>query len=97
MRFLFFFVLKCKQVFITCRETPHLDDKHVVFGKVIGGMEVVREIEVVPTTADKPNEDVTIVDCGELTEDKGEALGEEGTAQASGQNMEADKSVEMEA
>lgn len=82
------------QVFITCRETPHLDDKHVVFGKVISGMEVVREIEGVPTTNDKPNEDVTIVDCGELTEDKGETLGE--MAQASDQNMEADdKPVEL--
>lgn len=38
----------------------------MVFGKVISGLEVVREIEVVPTTADKPNEDVVIVDCGEL-------------------------------
>lgn len=80
-------------MFITCRETPHLDDKHVVFGKVISGMEVVREIETVPTTDDKPNDDVTIVDCGELTEDKGEALGE--MTQASGQNIEAEKPVEM--
>lgn len=31
-------------------------------------MEVVKEIENVPTTADKPNEDVVIVDCGELQE-----------------------------
>lgn len=32
-------------------------------------MEVVKEIEVVPTTADKPNDDVIIVDCGELVEE----------------------------
>lgn len=32
-------------------------------------MEVVREIENMPTTADKPNEDVVIVDCGQLQED----------------------------
>ena len=54
------------QIFITCRDTPHLDGKHVVFGKVVSGMEVVKEIESVPTTADKPNDDVTVVDCGEL-------------------------------
>lgn len=41
----------------------------MVFGKVISGMEVVKEIEVVPTTADKPNDDVIIVDCGELVEE----------------------------
>lgn len=38
-------------------------------------MEVVKEIENVPTTADKPNSDVVIVDCGEL-----EGEGEEGDA-----------------
>lgn len=56
------------QIFITCRETPHLDGKHVVFGKVVEGMEIVREIEGVSTTADKPDEDLIIVDCGELGE-----------------------------
>lgn len=35
------------------------------------GMDVVKEIEDVPTTADKPNSDVVIVDCGELVEEEG--------------------------
>ncbi|CAB1102792.1 unnamed protein product [Ectocarpus sp. CCAP 1310/34] len=61
------------QVFITCRDTPHLDGKHVVFGKVLSGMEVVKEIENVATTADKPNDDVVIVDCGELVEEEAPA------------------------
>lgn len=32
-------------------------------------MEVVKEIEEVPSTADKPNEDVVIVECGEISAD----------------------------
>jgi len=55
------------QFFITSRETPHLDGKHVVFGKVIEGMEIVREIEDIEKgTSDKPVIDVVIADCGEL-------------------------------
>ncbi|KAL4895540.1 peptidyl-prolyl cis-trans isomerase D [Aspergillus ambiguus] len=55
------------QFFITTVPTPHLDGKHVVFGEVINGKSIVRKIENMPTQADKPTTDVTIVDCGELT------------------------------
>jgi len=54
------------QFFITTAVTSHLDGKHVVFGRVVEGMDVVRRIEKTKTTNDKPDVAVTIADCGEL-------------------------------
>jgi len=54
------------QFFITTAKTAHLDDKHVVFGKVLKGSDVVRTMERVPTSEDRPVKDVVIADCGEL-------------------------------
>ncbi|KAI9163028.1 cyclophilin type peptidyl-prolyl cis-trans isomerase/CLD [Paramyrothecium foliicola] len=58
------------QFFVTTVPTPHLDGKHVVFGEVISGKAVVRQIENVATqSGDKPVKDAVIEDCGELTGD----------------------------
>jgi len=58
------------QFFITSKDTPHLDGKHVVFGEVVEGMEIVRTIEDVEKgPSDKPVEDVVIDDCGAMPED----------------------------
>ncbi|KAI8924998.1 cyclophilin-like domain-containing protein [Entophlyctis helioformis] len=54
------------QFFLTTAETPWLDGKHVVFGEVLSGMDVVRMIEAQGTKQGKPKQRVTIVDCGEL-------------------------------
>jgi peptidyl-prolyl isomerase D len=54
------------QFFVTTVPTPHLDGKHVVFGEVINGKNIIRNIENMKTSNDKPVEDVTVVDCGEL-------------------------------
>ncbi|XP_059069364.1 peptidyl-prolyl cis-trans isomerase CYP40-like [Cryptomeria japonica] len=51
------------------RETSHLDGKHVVFGKVIKGKGVIREIEHISTgDNDCPTIDIIIANCGEIPE-----------------------------
>ncbi|KDO19579.1 hypothetical protein SPRG_15160 [Saprolegnia parasitica CBS 223.65] len=56
------------QFFITLAPTPHLNGKHVVFGEVIDGMDVVRKMVAVDRGRnDKPVMDVTIADCGEIS------------------------------
>jgi peptidyl-prolyl isomerase H (cyclophilin H) len=59
------------QFFILTAATPHLNGKHVVFGEVIDGMSVVREVERTRTGAgDKPLNEVVIKDCGQLAGSK---------------------------
>lgn len=53
------------QFFITTKKTSWLDGRHVVFGKIVSGMDVVRKIEANKTDGrDKPVKDVQIVECG---------------------------------
>ncbi|RDD46157.1 Peptidyl-prolyl cis-trans isomerase E [Trichoplax sp. H2] len=54
------------QFFICTAKTDWLDDKHVVFGKVIEGMNIVRQMENVGSTSGKTSQRVVIADCGEL-------------------------------
>lgn len=55
------------QFFVTTVPTPHLDSKHVVFGEVINGKNIVRKIENLPTQSDKPQGgDVVVANCGQL-------------------------------
>ena len=54
------------QFFITTVKTSWLDGRHVVFGKVIEGMDIVKKIEKVGSTSGKPRTKVVIEDSGEL-------------------------------
>lgn len=54
------------QFFITFDATPHLDGKHVVFGKVTSGAEVVEAMQSVGSQSGATKKKVEITDCGQL-------------------------------
>ena len=59
------------QFFITLRETSWFNGKHIVFGRVIKGMEVIEEMENIETDGnDIPQTKIVIENCGELKDSK---------------------------
>lgn len=54
------------QFFITTVRTEWLDGKHVVFGRVMSGMKIVKMIEAVGSQSGAPSQEVEIIACGEL-------------------------------
>ena len=53
------------QFFITLQETPHLDGKHVVFGILLEGFDILKKIENLEINEeDKPSQEVKIINCG---------------------------------
>lgn len=54
------------QFFITTVETPWLDNRHVVFGKVTEGYDVVESIEALGSQSGRPKKKVVIAASGEL-------------------------------
>merc|ERR1719253_198249 len=68
------------QFFITSKACPHLDGKHVVFGRVVEGMEVVRLMENVGSESGSTSSPVIIDDCGELRGAAKAVAGEDGSS-----------------
>lgn len=67
-RYLLSSIRNGSQFFITTKRTPHLDGRHVVFGVVLQGHDVVRLIEMHGTSSGKPKKDIVIKKAGVLPE-----------------------------
>ena len=62
----FFHAANGSQFFICTVDTPWLDGRHVVFGKVTDGLGVIDKIESVGSQSGKTAQTVVIKDCGQL-------------------------------
>jgi len=54
------------QFFLCTAKTSWLDGKHVVFGSVVEGMEVVKKVESFGSQSGKTSAKVLVADCGQL-------------------------------
>lgn len=54
------------QFFLTTARTEWLDGKHVVFGNVVSGLDIVKKMEKCGSKSGKPSERIFISNCGEL-------------------------------
>jgi len=55
------------QFFITTVKTSWLDTKHVVFGAIVDGMDVVKKIESYGTQSGKTTKKIQVANCGQLS------------------------------
>lgn len=55
------------QFFLTTVKTPWLDGRHVVFGRVLEGQDLVKKVEAIGDQSGTPSKKVTVVDSGEIS------------------------------
>lgn len=67
MMILFFNIILLFKRCCVCFGFKRLDGHHVVFGKVLSGMEVVRKIEAQGQSSGEPKGKVIILDSGEIS------------------------------
>jgi len=84
------------QFFICTGDAKWLDGKHVVFGAVCEGMDVVRKMEACGTKGGKPRETIRVIDCGEIPreligEDELTEVGKEVLARAAAERKVANR------
>merc|ERR1712096_185757 len=54
------------QFFLCTAKTQWLDGKHVVFGQVVEGLDVVKKVESFGSQSGKTSKKIVVVDCGQL-------------------------------
>jgi hypothetical protein len=57
------------QFFICTAPAPWLDKKHVVFGRVLSGLEVVKKVELCGSRSGSPSKKISITSCGILKDE----------------------------
>jgi cyclophilin family peptidyl-prolyl cis-trans isomerase len=55
------------QFFLCTVPTPWLDGKHVVFGNVVEGMDVVKKVEAYGSSSGRTSKKVVVADCGQIS------------------------------
>lgn len=55
------------QFFVTTVKTSWLDGRHVVFGNVVEGLDVVKQVETYGSQSGKTAKKIVIADCGQLS------------------------------
>jgi peptidylprolyl isomerase len=68
MKFTSLILIFSYKVFLCTAETGWLDGKHVVFGQVTEGLDIVKDIERYGSESGTTKKPVVVTDCGQLKE-----------------------------